>query len=98
MVIAITNCICICVCDADLKKPDSLPTHFMSSMLSGAAVTTAMNPLDVVSTRLYNQSSNTGERYYKGWIDCVLKTARAEGWHGFYKGYTAQYLRLGPRE
>ena len=37
-----------------------------ASLLAGLAVTTAMNPFDVVSTRLYNQKLNpkTGKVYY----------------------------------
>ncbi len=70
---------------------DAFRTYLLSSLISGVAVTTAMNPFDVLSTRLYNQTNQ-----YSSYFDCVRKTYAAEGVHGFYKGYTAAYLRLGP--
>lgn len=71
---------------------DGIYAHFASSLTAGLVVTTAMNPFDVVSTRLYNQ---TGSKY-SGVLDCFGKTVRAEGIRGLYKGWTAHYLRLGP--
>ena len=69
--------------------------HFGASMVSGLVVTTALNPFDVVSTRLYNQPQGAA-RVYSGPVDCALKTARSEGFTGFYKGWFAHYCRLGP--
>ncbi|GLE10763.1 hypothetical protein PINS_up023003 [Pythium insidiosum] len=63
----------------------------------GFAVATAMNPMDVVSTRLYSQKVVNGKgELYSGAVDCIIKTFRAEGIRGFYKGWTAQYFRIGP--
>lgn len=45
-------------------------------------VTLAMNPFDVVSTRLYNQTTAR----YAGVGDCILQTARAEGVLALWKG------------
>lgn len=68
-----------------------------SSLISGFAVTVAMNPADVVSTRMYNQPVVNGKgALYSSLFDCITKTARAEGVRGFYKGFVAHYLRLGP--
>lgn len=65
--------------------------------MSGLVVTTAMNPFDVVSTRLYSQQVIEGQgALYSGVVDCFRKTFRAEGVGGFMKGWTAHYLRLGP--
>ena len=55
--------------------------YLASSMVSGLCVTTAMNPLDVISTRLYTQGTGVTERY-TGPLDCAVKTARAEGLRG----------------
>jgi len=74
---------------------DGLLCHFAASMVSGLVVTTALNPFDLVSTRLYNQPQGAA-RMYTGPLDCFLKTARAEGFMGFYKGWFAHYCRLGP--
>ncbi|RLN79031.1 hypothetical protein BBJ28_00007571 [Nothophytophthora sp. Chile5] len=68
-----------------------------ASLVTGLVVTTAMNPMDVVSTRLYSQKVVNGKGHlYSGVVDCILKTLRAEGITGFYKGWAAHYMRLGP--
>lgn len=33
---------------------------------------------------------------YTSTLDCMAKTLRAEGWRGLYKGFWAQWMRLGP--
>lgn len=50
-------------------------------MVAGLVVTTAMNPFDVISTRLYTQGGGVTERY-TGPLDCAVKTVRAEGFRG----------------
>lgn len=55
--------------------------YLVSSMVSGLCVATAMNPLDVISTRLYTQGTGVTERY-TGVLDCGVKTFRAEGLTG----------------
>lgn len=55
--------------------------YLASSMVAGLMVTTAMNPLDVISTRLYTQGTSVTERY-TGPLDCATKTVRAEGFRG----------------
>lgn len=50
-------------------------------MVAGLAVTTAMNPFDVISTRLYTQGTGVTERY-TGPLDCGMKTVKAEGFRG----------------
>lgn len=55
--------------------------YLASSMVAGLVVTTAMNPLDVISTRLYTQGTGVTERY-TGPLDCAMKTTRAEGFRG----------------
>ncbi len=68
-------------------------------MLGGMIVTLSMTPFDVVSTRLYNQpvDHTTGRGLkYSGIINCMYKIGKTEGLLGFYKGWTASLLRLGP--
>ncbi len=36
-------------------RDNGVSVHFMASLMSGLFVTTAMNPFDLVATRLYNQ-------------------------------------------
>jgi len=77
------------------KHPGYLP--FAASLVAGVALVIAMNPVDVVATRLYNQEvkKHTGA-LYKGPIDCITKIFRHEGPLAFYKGLFAHYLRVGP--
>ncbi|EQC40847.1 hypothetical protein SDRG_01914 [Saprolegnia diclina VS20] len=76
---------------------DGILAHFAASLVTGLAVTTAMNPFDVVSTRLYSQKVVDGKGVlYDGVVDCFRKTFGAEGVRGMFKGWTAHYLRLGP--
>lgn len=67
---------------------------FVPALLSSLLTVTAMNPLDVVSSRLYN-SAGRGT-VYAGPLDCLRRTLHAEGPRALLKGWGAQYLRLGP--
>jgi len=70
----------------------------VASMTSGVVVVTMMTPFDVVSTRLYNQGTDSAGRglLYRGVADCFVRTFAAEGLWGFYKGCGASFFRLGP--
>jgi len=67
-------------------------------MLSGVVVVMTMTPFDVVSTRLYNQGTDSAGRglLYRGVVDCFVRTFAAEGFWGLYKGCGALFFRLGP--
>jgi len=69
--------------------------NLVGAFLSGFVVALAINPLDVVATRLYNQPAGL-DRFYRGYGDCVVKLAVKEGPLAFFKGLSAQYLRIGP--
>lgn len=76
--------------------------HWLNTLLAsisgGAVVVLFMTPFDVVSTRLYNQGLDKSGRgfYYSGFMDCVVKMWTKESPFSFYKGWTANLLRLGP--
>lgn len=76
----------------NIVKDQSFGLHFLSSSAAGLAVAICMNPGDVVLTRVYNQKGNM----YKGPIDCLVKTVKAEGIMALYKGFWAQLFRIGP--
>ncbi len=71
---------------------EGFTTYVISSFLSGLVVTTAMHPLDTAYTRCLTDTRNT----YAGPVDCLLKTIRLEGFRGIYKGWIANYIRMGP--
>lgn len=86
-----------------MKNNDILQNYpiggsFAASMVSGIVMCAFMTPFDLVSTRLYNQGVDASGRglLYSGYIDCVAKIWRSEGFLGFYKGIGPSYLRLGP--
>jgi len=59
------------------------------------------SPIDVVKTRIMNQKSvlldsTHSDLPYKGAIDCLFRTVKAEGLLGLYKGFLPNALRLGP--
>uniref|UniRef100_A0A1I8HP99 Solute carrier family 25 member 35 n=1 Tax=Macrostomum lignano TaxID=282301 RepID=A0A1I8HP99_9PLAT len=72
--------------------------QFLASCLSALAVTSAMSPLDTLSTRIYNQPYGPDGRglVYSGLLDALVKVVRVEGLTGLYKGAMAVFLRLGP--
>lgn len=73
--------------------------HATSSLLCGILVCSAMNPFDVVTTRMYNQPVDaiTGKgKLYRNMFNCFASTLKTEGIRGFYKGFTAHYFRIGP--
>lgn len=77
---------------------DATLTSLVSGASAGTAMAIAMNPTDVISTRLYNQGVSASGKgiYYSGVIDCFLKILKAEGFAGFYKGFWPHYIRIGP--
>ena len=53
--------------------------------------------MDVVLVRVYNQTTAGGQKaWYSGPVDAALKTMRAEGWRGLYKGFGSTVWRQMP--
>eukprot|EP01122_Echinamoeba_exundans_P015264 TRINITY_DN7166_c0_g1_i1.p1 TRINITY_DN7166_c0_g1~~TRINITY_DN7166_c0_g1_i1.p1 ORF type:complete len:308 (+),score=73.23 TRINITY_DN7166_c0_g1_i1:70-993(+) len=78
---------------------DGTAVHFSCSFIAGFVAAVATNPVDVVKTRLMNQSKASAESgvYYKGMTDCFVSTLKAEGFAGLYKGFVPNFMRLGPQ-
>jgi solute carrier family 25 protein 34/35 len=74
--------------------PPGAPQHLAASLLASVLTVTAMNPWDVISTRLYQSVGN--RTVYSGPLDCAAQTVAREGWGALQKGWLAQYGRLGP--
>jgi solute carrier family 25 uncoupling protein 27 len=76
---------------------EGLAPQVVGSLVSGLVSALVSTPLDVVKTRLMTQPATPGApRLYSGTLDCFVKTARAEGLGGMYKGFTPTYTRLAP--
>jgi len=74
------------------------PGTLAAAACAGLVATTAMNPFDMVSTRLYNQqrvSSGAGA-FYSGPIDCLKKSVEAEGPAVLFRGWASHMCRLVP--
>eukprot|EP01126_Amoeba_proteus_P036284 TRINITY_DN3693_c0_g1_i11.p1 TRINITY_DN3693_c0_g1~~TRINITY_DN3693_c0_g1_i11.p1 ORF type:complete len:154 (+),score=32.25 TRINITY_DN3693_c0_g1_i11:619-1080(+) len=77
------------------KYPDLSP--FLSAFATSIPLSIAMNPVDCVATRLYNQNVIDGKgALYKGPFHCLKRTFQEEGLRGLFKGTFANYVRLGP--
>lgn len=70
----------------------------ISGFLSGTVMSITITPPDTIVTRLYNQGLDKNGKgiYYKGVVDCCFKIIEKEGVFALYKGFWAQYLRMGP--
>lgn len=71
---------------------DGLALHMMAAMSAGIITTTAANPVDVIKTRYMADAAHK----YKSPLDCIVKSYRADGLLGFFKGWMPSYWRLGP--
>jgi len=74
---------------------DNPSTHVIASLFSGLVATTAVNPADIIKTRIMCDNTSTN-RLYKNPIDCIYKTMTNEGPWAFMKGWLPNYLRIGP--
>ncbi|XP_067134657.1 solute carrier family 25 member 35-like [Centruroides vittatus] len=83
---------------SEVFKKDSWLNALIASMLSGLAVAIFMTPMDVISTRLYNQGVNSSGKgiLYSGIVDCIVKVLKTENFFGLYKGFMVLFLRIGP--
>lgn len=77
---------------------DTWLLHGLSSIFAGLAAAICSTPMDVVKTRVMNQSTDSAGRglLYKGTLDCFAKTVRQEGFLALYKGFVPIWTRMGP--
>ncbi|KAK9829621.1 hypothetical protein WJX72_006922 [[Myrmecia] bisecta] len=71
---------------------DDFATHLAASMVTGVVTTTATAPVDVVKTNMF-----MGGAQYSGPLHCAREIVRREGPRGLLRGWTANYVRLGPQ-
>lgn len=81
-----------------LSFTNSTVNSFACSCIAGITMSVAVNPAEVIITRLYNQpldGAGNG-KYYSGFYDCLVKIVRTEGFFGLYKGFWPAYVRNAP--
>jgi len=71
---------------------ESLVTHLTSSTLAGLIATTITNPIDVVKTVVFVSGSK-----YRSSLEAAADIWRSDGLPGFFKGWVANFARLGPQ-
>lgn len=69
---------------------------FISGCLAGCTASFAVNPMDVVKTRLQTIHKGAGEQEYKGIIDCFRTVFVQEGPKAFLKGALCRILVIAP--
>ena len=78
---------------------NGVPCHIVSSAVAAAAACVAMQPFDLIGSRMMNQpvSADGKPVLYSSPVECFTKTIQAEGPGGLYKGVFANYVRMGPQ-
>nr|CAG4652230.1 EOG090X0F8Y [Triops cancriformis] len=69
--------------------PNSLLSKIINGGVAGIVGVSIVYPIDLVKTRLQNQTSSgleNEQKRYKNMLDCFRKTYRAEGYFGMYRG------------
>ena len=86
---------------------DAPSLHLFAGLIAGFIGTTGSMPLDVVRTRIYqvaaaaktgssSSSLATSSSATATAAEAVVAIAREGGPFGFFRGWTAAYVRLGP--
>eukprot|EP01132_Coremiostelium_polycephalum_P004738 gene4738-5914_t len=82
----------------DKGLEEGINTHILSSIFAGFVAALVTSPVDLIKTRIMNQpiDENGKGRLYKSSLDCMIKTFKAEGILGLYKGFIPNWSRIGP--
>lgn len=72
---------------------DDTVTHLIASLMAGTTATTLTQPLDVVKTRLMNETTG----HYKGALDVARSILNDYGPIGFFRGFLPAFVRLAPQ-
>lgn len=75
-----------------------LPARILNGGIAGLTGVTCTFPLDLVKTRLHNQTKVNGELLYKNTFDCFVKVFKNEGFFGMYKGSGVNLLLIMPEK
>lgn len=77
----------------------SLLPKILNGGIAGIVGVSVVFPLDLVKTRLQNQTVGpNGEKMYKNMFDCFKKTYAAEGYFGMYRGSAVNILLITPEK
>ena len=68
----------------------------MAGCCAGSVAAVAVNPIDVVKTRLQVLNKAKGEISYTGVLDAFVKIAKYEGYKAFLKGAACRMMVIAP--
>uniref|UniRef100_A0A671S838 Mitochondrial glutamate carrier 2 n=1 Tax=Sinocyclocheilus anshuiensis TaxID=1608454 RepID=A0A671S838_9TELE len=76
--------------------PAPFYVSFLSGCIAGSTAAVAVNPVDVIKTRLQSLTRGSQEDTYSGVTDCIRKILRREGPTAFLKGAYCRALVIAP--
>ncbi|XP_053497379.1 mitochondrial glutamate carrier 1 [Ictalurus furcatus] len=76
--------------------PAPFYVSFVSGCIAGSTAAVAVNPVDVIKTRLQSLTRGSQEDTYSGVTDCISKILRKEGPSAFLKGAYCRALVIAP--
>uniref|UniRef100_A0A8P4G680 Mitochondrial glutamate carrier 1 n=1 Tax=Dicentrarchus labrax TaxID=13489 RepID=A0A8P4G680_DICLA len=79
-----------------VEGPAPFYVSFISGCLAGSTAAVAVNPVDVIKTRLQSLNRGSTEDTYSGVTDCIRKILRNEGPSAFLKGAYCRALVIAP--
>uniref|UniRef100_A0A4W6DW25 Mitochondrial glutamate carrier 1 n=2 Tax=Lates TaxID=8186 RepID=A0A4W6DW25_LATCA len=79
-----------------IDGPAPFYVSFLSGCLAGSTAAVAVNPVDVIKTRLQSLNRGSTEDTYSGVTDCIRKIMRNEGPSAFLKGAYCRALVIAP--
>jgi len=77
-------------------KEPSLTACFLAGGAGGFGFWGFIYPIELIKTRLQNDSLNPAQQQYKGIWDCFRQTLKSEGIRGFFRGYLPANVRAVP--
>ncbi|XP_007537502.1 mitochondrial glutamate carrier 2 [Erinaceus europaeus] len=77
------------------SQDSSIVAKLINGGVAGLVGVTCVFPVDLAKTRLQNQQ---GKDIYKGMIDCLMKTARMDGFLGMYRGAAVNLTLVTPEK
>lgn len=77
---------------------EKAPFHvsFLAGCVAGCTAAVAVNPCDVIKTRLQSLNRGAHEESYRGIVDCARKLWIKEGPAAFFKGASCRALVIAP--
>lgn len=78
------------------EGPAPFYVSFLSGCIAGSTAAVAVNPVDVIKTRLQSLTRGSQEDTYSGVTDCIRKILRNEGPAAFLKGAYCRALVIAP--